>query len=83
MEGKLLFTQPNDNNWRKGRTIKLMPINALLVTNGKVISFNFHRILCNVRYSCNVKIIIMFLKTFYYLGGYSNISEIICLTNTF
>lgn len=36
MEGKLLFTQPNDNNWRKGRTIKLMPINALLVTNGKV-----------------------------------------------
>jgi hypothetical protein len=37
MEGKLLFTQPNDNNWRKGRTIKLTPINALLVTNGKVI----------------------------------------------
>lgn len=36
MEGKLLFTQPNDNNWRKGRTIKLTPINALLVTNGKV-----------------------------------------------
>ncbi|XP_069359166.1 uncharacterized protein RhoGEF64C [Maniola hyperantus] len=35
MEGKLLFTQPNDNNWRKGRTIKLMSINALLVTNGK------------------------------------------------
>ncbi|XP_049874532.1 uncharacterized protein LOC126372720 [Pectinophora gossypiella] len=35
MEGKLLFTQPNDNNWRKGRTIKLTPINALLVTNGK------------------------------------------------
>lgn len=36
IEGKLLFTQPNDNNWRKGRTIKLTPINALLVTNGKV-----------------------------------------------
>ncbi|XP_050669151.1 uncharacterized protein LOC126968290 [Leptidea sinapis] len=35
MEGKLLFTQPNDNNWRKGRTIKLISINALLVTNGK------------------------------------------------
>lgn len=35
MEGKLLFTQPNDNNWRKGRTIKLTPINVLLVTNGK------------------------------------------------
>lgn len=36
VEGKLLFTQPNDNNWRKGRTIKLSPVNALLVTNGKV-----------------------------------------------
>lgn len=36
IEGKLLFTQPTDNNWRKGRTIKLTPVNALLVTNGKV-----------------------------------------------
>lgn len=36
LEGRLLFTQPTDNNWRKGRTIKLAPINALLVTNGKV-----------------------------------------------
>ncbi|XP_060520426.1 uncharacterized protein LOC132698404 isoform X2 [Cylas formicarius] len=36
LEGKLLFTQPTDNNWRKGRTIKLTPINALLVTNGKL-----------------------------------------------
>lgn len=36
VEGKLLFTQPADNNWRKGRTIKLTPVNALLVTNGKV-----------------------------------------------
>jgi hypothetical protein len=36
MEGRLLFTQPNDNNWRRGRTIKLTPVNALLVTNGKV-----------------------------------------------
>jgi len=36
MEGKLLYTNPTDNNWRKGRTIKLNPINALLVTNGKV-----------------------------------------------
>jgi len=35
LEGKLLFTQPTDNNWRKGRTIKLTPVNALLVTNGK------------------------------------------------
>lgn len=36
IEGRLLFTQPTDNNWRKGRTIKLTPVNALLVTNGKV-----------------------------------------------
>ncbi|XP_050511930.1 uncharacterized protein LOC114329403 [Diabrotica virgifera virgifera] len=35
LEGKLLFTQPTDNNWRKGRTIKLTPINAMLVINGK------------------------------------------------
>lgn len=40
LEGKLLYTQPTDNNWRKGRTIKLMPINALLVTNGKVSTNN-------------------------------------------
>lgn len=36
VEGKLLFTQPTDNNWRRGRTIKLSPINAMLVTLGKV-----------------------------------------------
>lgn len=37
LEGRLLFTQPTDNNWRKGgRTIKLSPVNALLVTNGNV-----------------------------------------------
>ncbi|PNF18625.1 hypothetical protein B7P43_G05037 [Cryptotermes secundus] len=35
MEGKLLYTNPADSNWKKGRTIKLNPINALLVTNGK------------------------------------------------
>ncbi|XP_049818854.1 uncharacterized protein LOC109601331 isoform X2 [Aethina tumida] len=35
LEGKLLYTQPTDNNWRKGRTIKLTPVNALLVVNGK------------------------------------------------
>ncbi|CAG9859199.1 unnamed protein product [Phyllotreta striolata] len=35
LEGKLLFTQPTDNNWRKGRTIKLSPVNAMLVINGK------------------------------------------------
>lgn len=37
VEGKLLVTQPTDNNWRKGRTIKLTPVNALLVTNEMVI----------------------------------------------
>lgn len=36
LEGRLLFTQPTDNNWRKGRTIKLSPVNAMLVTHGKV-----------------------------------------------
>ncbi|KAJ8866643.1 hypothetical protein PR048_032504 [Dryococelus australis] len=36
MEGKLLYTNPTDNNWRRGRTIKLNPINAMLITNGKV-----------------------------------------------
>ncbi|XP_064539339.1 uncharacterized protein RhoGEF64C [Drosophila montana] len=35
MEGKLLYTQPADSNWKKARTIKLNPVNALLVTNGK------------------------------------------------
>lgn len=36
VEGKLLITQPTDNNWRKGRTIKLTPVNALLITNEMV-----------------------------------------------
>lgn len=36
VEGKLFFTQPTDYNWKRGRTIKLSPANALLVTNGKV-----------------------------------------------
>lgn len=35
-EGKLLLTQPTDNNWRKGRTIKLTPVNAFLITNEMV-----------------------------------------------
>ncbi|XP_075161304.1 rho guanine nucleotide exchange factor at 64C [Haematobia irritans] len=35
MEGKLLYTQPTDGNWKKARTIKLTSVNALLVTNGK------------------------------------------------
>lgn len=33
IEGKLLITHPTDNNWRKGKTIKLAPVNALLITN--------------------------------------------------
>ncbi|XP_059217739.1 uncharacterized protein LOC106093651 [Stomoxys calcitrans] len=35
MEGKLLYTQPTDSNWKKARTIKLTSVNAMLVTNGK------------------------------------------------
>lgn len=33
VEGRLLITHPTDNNWRRGRTIKLTPVNALLITN--------------------------------------------------
>lgn len=33
VEGKLLITHPTDNNWRKGKTLKLTPVNALLITN--------------------------------------------------
>lgn len=35
-EGRLLVAQPTDNNWRRGRTVKLAPVTAMLVTNGKV-----------------------------------------------
>lgn len=38
VEGKLLITHPTDNSWRKGKTIKLNPVNALLITNELVIS---------------------------------------------
>ncbi|CAH0772559.1 unnamed protein product [Bemisia tabaci] len=41
IEGRLLFTQPTDHNWRKGRTIKLTPINAMVVTLGKPTE-NYH-----------------------------------------
>lgn len=34
-EGRLLYTQLNDNNWRRRGTIKLTPVNAMLVTLGK------------------------------------------------
>lgn len=49
LEGRLLFTQPTDNNWRKGRTIKLAPVNALLVINGKV-SSSYIKSVCNVHF---------------------------------
>ncbi|CAK9800669.1 Myosin-M heavy chain [Anthophora plagiata] len=35
LEGRLLVAQPTDNNWRRGRTVKLAPVTAMLVTNGK------------------------------------------------
>lgn len=35
LEGKLLYTQPTESNWKRGRTIKLAPIFVLLVTLGK------------------------------------------------
>jgi hypothetical protein len=55
MEGKLLYTNPADSNWKKGRTIQLNPINALLVTNGKVRNFfNVHGIIENLAKTCSV-----------------------------
>jgi len=36
LEGRLLVAQPTDNNWRRGRTVKLAPVTAMLVTNGKL-----------------------------------------------
>lgn len=42
LEGRLLVAQPTDNNWRRGRTVKLAPVTAMLVTNGKVSKYNFH-----------------------------------------
>ncbi|XP_076751746.1 rho guanine nucleotide exchange factor at 64C [Xylocopa sonorina] len=35
LEGRLLVAQLTDNNWRRGRTVKLAPVTAMLVTNGK------------------------------------------------
>jgi hypothetical protein len=40
LEGRLLFAQATDSNWRKGRTIKLSHLNALLVAHSKVIKCN-------------------------------------------
>lgn len=36
LEGRLLVALPTDNNWRRGKTVKLVPVTAMLVTNGKV-----------------------------------------------
>lgn len=36
IEGRLLITHPTDNNWRRGRTIKLTQVNGLLMTNDMV-----------------------------------------------
>ncbi|XP_046396649.1 uncharacterized protein LOC124163642 [Ischnura elegans] len=36
VEGKLHYTQPTDSKWRKGQTVKLTSVNALLVTHGKL-----------------------------------------------
>lgn len=48
LEGRLLVAQPTDNNWRRGRTVKLAPVIAMLVTNGKVVnSRNFAEITFN------------------------------------
>lgn len=41
LEGRLLVAQPTDNNWRRGRTVKLAPVTAMLVTNGKVYQVKF------------------------------------------
>ncbi|XP_046616625.1 uncharacterized protein LOC124303458 isoform X1 [Neodiprion virginianus] len=35
LEGRLLVALPTDNNWRRGKTVKLVPVTAMLVTNGK------------------------------------------------
>ena len=34
LESKLLFTQPTEPNWRRGWTVKMTPVSALLVTLG-------------------------------------------------
>lgn len=50
LEGRLLVAQPTDNNWRRGRTVKLAPVTAMLVTNGKV---NVLEVLRNIERRCN------------------------------
>ena len=36
LEGRVLFTQPNDANWKKVWTVKMTSIQALLVTEHRV-----------------------------------------------
>lgn len=36
LEEKLSYTQPTEHNWKRGRTVKLTPVNAVLVTLDKV-----------------------------------------------
>lgn len=49
LEGRLLVAQPTDNNWRRGRTVKLAPVTAMLVTNGKVNALSIYNILLGDR----------------------------------
>lgn len=51
LEGRLLVAQPTDNNWRRGRTVKLAPVTAMLVTNGKV--NNYQSLTLNFIYKIN------------------------------
>ena len=47
MEGRLLYAQPTDHNWKRtGRTIKVIPVNALLVTLGKVLLSSLQSTFC-------------------------------------
>jgi hypothetical protein len=36
LEGRILFTQPNEANWKKVWTVKLAPINAVLAVQVQV-----------------------------------------------
>ncbi|KAF3429312.1 hypothetical protein E2986_13271 [Frieseomelitta varia] len=52
LEGRLLIAQPTDNNWRRGRTVKLAPVTAMLVTNGKMNALN--EIENKLKTECNI-----------------------------
>lgn len=61
LEGRLLVAQPTDNNWRRGRTVKLAPVTAMLVTNGKV--NNFYIIIYTLFLFFNCMFFIQFVLT--------------------